>query len=175
MGILGQKDPSKWEKRICMQCNKEFEVRKIYVNRGGGKFCSISCATTYRNIHNNPTKCPKVRKKISENHANVSGKNNPMYGRKGVYAPSYIDGRSKFTGEVYRRKALVNLPHKCKLCGEENLLKLDVHHIDGNNKNNKLNNLVFLCKKCHINVAHVYIRDKRGCFIGAYLNEGVVI
>ena len=26
----------------------------------------------------------------------------------------------------------------------------DIHHIDGNNKNNKLNNLQPLCRKCHM-------------------------
>ena len=42
--------------------------------------------------------------------------------------------------------------YKCKLCGcpqIENEKQLDIHHIDSNKKNNKKENLVALCKKCH--------------------------
>lgn len=173
--LARMKDETKWENRVCKQCGKEFGVRKIYIERGGGKFCSKSCSTTYRNINSNPAKCPEVRMKISLNHADVSGENNPMYGMKGKLSPAYIDGRSKFTGEVYRKIALANLEHKCSLCNEDDISKLDVHHKDGNNKNNKLNNLVFLCKKCHYKVAHNYIRNERGFFIGSKLNREVVL
>jgi len=34
---------------ICLHCQKEFQVRVAEHNRGKGNFCSMSCATTYRN------------------------------------------------------------------------------------------------------------------------------
>ena len=80
----------------CLQCEKEFEARPSEIKKSGGKFCSRSCATTYRNIHNNPTKDAKVREKISKNHADVSGRKNPMHGRRGKLAPGYIDGSNIF-------------------------------------------------------------------------------
>lgn len=169
------KDPSKWTTTKCKQCDEKFEVRKREIEKGKGKFCSISCGTTFRNLTNNPAKCPKVRKKISENHANVSGKNNPMYGRRGKSAPGYIDGRNSFKGESYRKKALANFEHECVLCGEDNLEELHVHHKDGNRNNNKLKNLAILCVKCHLTKVHNYERDERGFFIGASLNEEVVV
>lgn len=43
--------------------------------------------------------------------------------------------------------------YKCKICGcsqLENGKQLDVHHIDYNKKNNNINNLIALCKSCHM-------------------------
>lgn len=80
----------------CIQCGKEFEVYLSEIKKGGGKFCSRSCATTYRNLTNNPSKNPEIRKKISENHADINGEKNPMYNRKGSLSPSYIDGRNSY-------------------------------------------------------------------------------
>jgi len=43
--------------------------------------------------------------------------------------------------------------YKCQVCGcpqIENGRQLDVHHIDYNKRNNILNNLVSLCRKCHM-------------------------
>ena len=44
----------------------------------------------------------------------------------------------------------------CELCGNEE--NLDIHHIDGNWKNNNLNNLMCLCRSCHIK--HERNKDK---------------
>jgi hypothetical protein len=47
--------------------------------------------------------------------------------------------------------------YKCQLCNcsqIENGKQLDVHHIDYNKKNNILNNLVALCKRCHMLTNH---------------------
>lgn len=36
---------------------------------------------------------------------------------------------------------------KCSICGKDG--KLDVHHKDGDYKNNNLDNLTYLCRSCH--------------------------
>jgi 5-methylcytosine-specific restriction endonuclease McrA len=159
--------------QICKNCGKIFYVYPYRIKRGNVKFCSISCGTFYRNKVNNPALRPEVRKKISENHADVSGKNNPMYGRKGELAPSYIDGRSKYQCDVWRRIAIIYIEHRCTICGCDDLNKLDVHHRDGNRKNNELCNLYFLCKKCHLNKAHKFLRGNNGRFTGSILNNDV--
>lgn len=45
------------------------------------------------------------------------------------------------------------LENKCYCCGitvqNNNPIKFDLHHIDGNNKNHKLNNLLLICPNCH--------------------------
>ena len=51
---------------------------------------------------------------------------------------------------AYRKMAFRNLPNKCRVCGYDEFLKvLEVHHIDGNRKNNELSNLDILCPTCH--------------------------
>lgn len=43
--------------------------------------------------------------------------------------------------------------YKCQICGcsqLENGRQLSVHHIDYNKKNSKLNNLISLCRNCHL-------------------------
>jgi len=156
--------------KTCIQCGNEFERTPSAIKQGGGKFCSISCATTYRNKTNNPTRSEEVRKKISENHADVSGKNNPMYGVRGKDAPSYIDGRSSFSGGPYRRKLLASgKEQKCTICGTTE--QLHAHHLNGNHKDNRIENLSWLCARCHNNKAHEYKRDKNGRFIGSALRN----
>lgn len=38
---------------------------------------------------------------------------------------------------------------ECEICGEREK-KLDIHHIDGNWQNNNLDNLMCLCRSCHM-------------------------
>jgi len=161
------KRSDRWTTRKCKQCGKEFEIRKCYVRRGQGKFCSTSCVTTYRNLRSNPSKKPEVRRKISKNHADVSGKNNPMHGMRGSLAPGYIDGRNKIRGDPWRKIALTHKERVCELCGgvPRNKRNLHVHHKDGNRKNNDLENLQVVCVWCHNNILHKRQRDEFGRFV----------
>jgi len=40
---------------------------------------------------------------------------------------------------------------QCFIC-DNYFLEITIHHIDGNNKNNKKNNLLPCCKKCHLKI-----------------------
>jgi len=98
-------------KIICLNCGIQFEVFPCHYRRGSAKFCSRSCSTTYRNKHDNPAWRLTVKEKISKNHHNVSGRNNPMFDRRGEKAPGYIDGRridkdgKKLTDAIWRQIA----------------------------------------------------------------------
>ncbi len=46
------------------------------------------------------------------------------------------------------------LEYKCNTCGcdgnwQNGKISLQIHHIDGDNKNNELSNLIYLCPNCH--------------------------
>ena len=158
-----------WTERNCLCCGKRFWVRDTYVRRGNGKFCTTSCGVSYRNQQANPAKRPEVRVKISANHADVSGKNNPMYGSRGFAAPGFIDGRRtringpKVRGDTWRVIAFARKRRTCEICGVT-VKGLHVHHIDGNRENNALNNLQILCVTCHHNEMHPRERDSLGRF-----------
>jgi len=87
----------------------------------------------------------------------LSGKNNPMYGRRGKEAPNWKNGLSREPyplewRETLKRSIRQRDNHRCQLCGMpecENIRKLDVHHIDYDKKNLNPNNLISLCNKCH--------------------------
>lgn len=72
-------------------------------------------------------------------------KNNFDYSR-------FQNGRAIKRGDAI--DALVYLRgHKCECCGNTEWLNkpitLEIHHIDGNNQNNEMNNLQLLCPNCH--------------------------
>lgn len=148
----------------CLWCGKTFFTYPCEIGKGGGKYCSRSCAASYKNTHDNPAKKMTAREKISRNHADVSGENNPMYMRRGAAAPSYKDGRNSFKGEKYRRMLLASgRKQECEVC--KSTSDLCVHHIDGDHNNNVLHNLMWVCYKCHNNIKHTPVRDENGKFV----------
>lgn len=59
--------------------------------------------------------------------------------------PNWIDGRG-----IYRVRALEEFGPICQMCGyKENILALEVHHMDHDRDNNDLENLIVLCCNCH--------------------------
>lgn len=61
-------------------------------------------------------------------------------------------------GAKPRIKAINNKGEKCDICGATT--NIEVHHIDGNTQNNRLSNLVPLCKECH-NEIHAGSRSRK--------------
>lgn len=71
-------------------------------------------------------------------------------------------------GVNYRRNAFLAYPHKCDICewGEDERV-LEVHHLDEDKSNNKIENLRILCPICHKKLTlHLYsykeLKDKYG-------------
>jgi len=91
--------------------------------------------------------CPKCKKKFQvpfprqiacsrscANKTNKSGENHRDW--KGGFSPGY-----------YRKICFEKYDHKCLVCNESNIV--DVHHIDGDHKNNDIENLLPLCPTHH--------------------------
>ena len=109
------------EKRYCKNCGKELKGTKI-------EFCNVQCQNEYK------YKTYIERWKKGEEN-----------GLKGEY------GLSRYI----RRYLLEKHNCKCEKCGwgEENshthTIPLEIHHMDGDYKNNKEENLQVLCPNCH--------------------------
>ncbi len=85
----------------------------------------------------------ETRKRMCENHADVSGERNPIW-RGGV---SFIPYCSKFNSDL-KEKIRERDNRICQLCHEkENGRKLAVHHIH-HDKENCYPDLIALCAKC---------------------------
>lgn len=107
-----------------------------------------------------------IKNKIKEHDIDIShflGKST-----HGGYRNSYInkialkkeevlvlkENKIKTSSKILRRAMLQsNVDYKCHICElnkwRENSLTLEIHHIDGNNCNNVLDNLQLLCPNCH--------------------------
>lgn len=73
----------------------------------------------------------------------------------------------KYRIGIERAVILERDKYQCRSCGKKEG-KLDIHHIDGNgtakkreDKNNSLDNLITLCRKCHIKADYVRIMNER--------------
>ena len=105
----------------CEYCGKEF------IGKGERKFCSNNCSTLFRN------------EKLLSNFINGHYINN---------------GNSKLP-KVLRDFLYKKNNYKCQLCNYEGYnIKtgnsiLQIHHIDGNTKNNTPENLQVICPNCH--------------------------
>ena len=103
-----------------------------------------------------------TKKKISEaRKGKYKGKDNPNYGNHklaGENHPNWKDGVSFEPYPISWTKTLKKAirerdNHRCQICGKstkKNGRRLDVHHIDYDKNNLYPENLISLCKSCHM-------------------------
>jgi len=152
----------------CLECNKKTKVRKSEVRRGYGKFCSMSCSSTYGN---------RKRRKPKEDNAKCAICNISFYRRpsslkkskSGLHfccrdckdkaqrigglveiQPSHYNSEFSYRARFKREKGI----DSCNRCGyNEYPQVLEIHHKDRDRENNEMDNLEALCPTCH-NVEH---------------------
>lgn len=106
-------------KKICLGCKNEFYVSNSRIRK---KFCTFECKIL---ISKTTTELRKSQKKWVRLNRPNSGR--PM--RKNLF--------------LFRDK-------KCEMCGyDEYDFCLDIHHINENHNDNRIENLAILCVICH--------------------------
>ena len=133
-------------KKSCMYCNKIFTIPPAGRNR---KFCSRKCYAEYLKLVLVGENNPFYGKRHKEETLNkISGENN--HGWNG--GSSYIDYPKEFNNRL-KEKIRKRDKFTCQECGytQKQLgYTLHVHHIDYNKKNCNENNLISLCRTCHM-------------------------
>lgn len=148
-----EKDP-----KICLFCEKPIPYAKKR-----NKFCNSSCAASLTNIGNTKNlKTGKWKKKScaecgesTDNPKFCSSKCFGTHKRKEVEAiiEAGLYKMSSSGNNPLRRYVIRKRGHKCERCGRTEWMgekiPIDLHHNDGDNRNNIPTNLTLLCLNCH--------------------------
>ena len=165
---------SKITKR-CLECNSEFSTRQAEIDRGYGKFCSLSCSSKNHMKKKPPSmvictcaNCGKefqrVKSKMSKSKSGLlfcsrgcKDKAQRIGGISEIQPGHYGTGNGRHS---YRKRAFESHGKFCSDCGfDEYPEVLEVHHKDGDRMNNSTINLIVLCPTCH-QIRH--FKDKSG-------------
>lgn len=145
-------------KRKCKICNKEFYIKEFHAKKGWGKYCSIKCRSKGQE-KGKWVKCDNCGKEIYRTPRDFKKSKNKRFFcsvschcawenkniRCGINAPNWIVGENAYRQLLKR----VGREEKCRRCGNSDKRVLTVHHKDGNRKNNRIENLEWLCRNCH--------------------------
>ena len=142
-GKFGNKDKKSAFEKPCEICGKPLKTIPSRVREGRGKYCSKVCywkgmSVTQKERMNSE----EMRVKLSEV-------------QRGEKSHTFKDGKSyKYThygsgfNNLLREKVRQRDNNTCQECGVTNK-RLEIHHVDLNQRNHDLNNLILLCSICH--------------------------
>lgn len=139
----------------CKSCQKEHDGKY-----GSGKFCSRSCANKRLVTDEHRAKTSNsIKKRWIDLSEDTKRKHQIGSIKGGAASKVYHKKRllntdtEKLGPDGRRKKVLHEQGNKCKGCGLDNWLgkemTYELNHIDGNNKNNKRENLEMICPNCH--------------------------
>lgn len=150
---------------ICLNCNENSKAPLREVNRGNGKFCGHSCASSYNGYKrfakiNKPNViCAYCDIKFYKNASKRKLSKSGLYfccrghkdlsqrigGIKEIQPPHYGT-----TLQDYRSIAFAVYKKLCMRCGYmKHSAAIIVHHKDRDRSNNNISNLEVLCCNCH--------------------------
>ncbi len=134
-----KKPRTKNKKDICLTCKKEF----LHFSWDKQMYCSKDCSNKKDKVN---VLCAVCNTSTLKSKSLVE-RNDKNYCSRDCY-----DFRNGLPKKIKRNTAfykdLLNTT-PCK-CGEKTLYLLQIHHIDGVNKNNENSNLEVVCANCHV-------------------------
>lgn len=151
--------------KICKNCGTTISYEKRRTT-----FCSKRCAAIFNNLNcsKHPTgykskyetigyekscdycgKTVKRNRKIKKgSHVFCSHEHQHLY-----FTEQKIKNKQHVKPESLRHYIIATRGYRCEKCKLDiwmgNAIPLDMHHIDGDSKNNDLKNLKLFCKNCH--------------------------
>lgn len=148
--------------RVCIHCGKRFYTKRSEIKRGFGKFCSRSCAAKVNNIGKNRHAGSKKLAACVVCDSSLVGSSAKKFCSRICQAEYYWQEKVaeiektnfiNFPNRILRRYLLQVRNLECEICKnttwQDKPISLEVHHKDGNSKNNDLGNLCLVCPNCH--------------------------
>jgi len=136
--------------RECENCGKKFYFLKSRLTHSKKKFCSAKCYQESRRKGTAFT-CQACGKQFYRSLSKIKAGGGKFCSwkcakeRQGKDHPNY-----KYGSHTFKKLAETLKDKKCSLCGSEK--NVDIHHKDGNKKNNELDNGILLCRQCHMRI-----------------------
>ena len=146
----------------CSSCGKKIYRKPSHIPESGNNYCSSNCQHKARRL-GKLVKCHICSKETYKQRQYLQkSKSGYFFCSKKCsikWQNTYFTGTKHpnwTTGQFSYRSILLSkqIPIKCFLCGLEDKEIMVVHHIDKNRKNNKPENLKWLCPNCHYLVHH---------------------
>lgn len=144
----------------CEYCSKPHDG--VY---GSGRFCSRSCANGFstrnkRKEINNRVSENLTGRKLTEEHTQkiVDSWKDDLVRKSRSKKKNIVKfkiNQSRNNGSIKNKLISENIKkYECEDCGigpfwNGKLLNIQLHHKNGNNRDNRLDNLQFLCPNCH--------------------------
>ena len=148
--------------QICKFCSNNFYAKPSWLKKGNGVYCStkcqylgarkgekVQCYVCKKEIYRplNVLRKSKSKKYFCGKSCQTKWRNAEFVGPKHA---NWKHGEASYQSILSRN----GVKKECVLCKTTDFRVLATHHIDHNHKNNKLENLTFLCHNCHHLVHH---------------------
>ena len=144
-------------KANCQVCQTEFYAKPYFVRLGQAKFCSRKCSAIDQK-RGKAVKCSTCEKEIWRTPKDFDRSKSKLFfcnkTCQTIWRNSYFSGENHANwngGESSYREVMKRTgnPKVCADCGNKDERVIVVHHKDRNRKNNKPDNLKWLCRNCH--------------------------
>ncbi len=146
-----------------------FYTKPSYILRGWGQFCSIKCRSKAQ-LKGKLVNCAICKKNIYRSPRMIShSKSGKYFCSKSCQTlwrnSTYVGEKSAnwINGEKAYRNILLRTGKKiiCAICKISDRRILTAYHKDHQRKNNKIENLIWLCLNCHYLAHHDNELDKK--------------
>lgn len=146
----------------CEICNKTFYIKPSHQKLGWGKFCSRKCQAESQ-LNGKFVRCLICNKSIYRSGNQIKRSKSgyhfcsktcqTLWRNQYFIASRHVNWKY---GESAYRNILKRSGRKsiCIICKIKDERILTAHHIDKNRKNNRIDNLIWLCLNCHYLVHH---------------------